>query len=222
MWTAFPPSDYYGGSVPPGDHQPTTSLPATSLAGRWEGRSPGGSHVHHATGRRPRRPAIPRQPRHEYAAALPRGLQAGRTIARRGVTHPLPRGVRCWPAQIHQVWGRRIAFGGSTTGSCTRTPLRLACRARAVWRYRPVPSLSGLLPALPGVSQVRLPPASPGCCDSPTAEPFHLRPVSWRLVAHALDLPAMTAQQLTGLDATAGDPRADRSRLSFGGKGGRA
>jgi hypothetical protein len=35
MWTAFPPSDYYGGSVPPGGHQPTTSLPAPSLAG-WE------------------------------------------------------------------------------------------------------------------------------------------------------------------------------------------
>ena len=35
----------------------------------------------------------------------------------------------------------------------------------------------------PGVSRIRLPSASPACCDKPAAEPFHLRPVmraSWR------------------------------------------
>jgi hypothetical protein len=96
MWTAFPPSGYYGGSVPPGDHQPTTSPPATGLAGWREGRSPGGSHVHHGTGRRPRRPAIPRQPRHEYAAALPRGLPVSRTTADPGVASSLnEQGVHC-------------------------------------------------------------------------------------------------------------------------------
>ena len=210
MWTAFPPSDYYEGSAPPGDHQPTTSLPAPSLAG-WEGGRPlGGSHVHHATGRRDRRPAIPRQPRHEYAAALPRGLHVGRTIANPGVA--LPSGSKACTADRPRSTRFRaggVAFGGSTTGSCTRTPLRLACRARAVWRYRLVPSSSGLLPALPGASQVRLPPASPGCCDSPAAESFHLRPVSWRLVAHPLDLPAVAPKPRRRLDLPPSDPRLD-------------
>jgi hypothetical protein len=47
VWTAFPPSDYYGDSAPPCDPQPTAGLPATGLAGRWGGRSQDGSHVHH-------------------------------------------------------------------------------------------------------------------------------------------------------------------------------
>src|SRR3954469_18759308 len=51
---------------------------------------------------------------------------------------------------------RRSTFGGSTTGSCTRTPVRLACQARAVWQDRPVLSLSGLLPPGPA-------PPEPGC-----------------------------------------------------------
>jgi hypothetical protein len=48
MWPAFPTSDYYEGSVPPQDHQSTTDLPATALAGRRGGQSQDGSHVHHA------------------------------------------------------------------------------------------------------------------------------------------------------------------------------
>jgi hypothetical protein len=36
-------------------------------------------------------------------------------------------------------------------------------------------------------------------------------PVGQQPGQRSLDLPAMTAQQLTGLDATAGDPRADPS-----------
>jgi hypothetical protein len=47
MQAAFPPSDYYEDSAPPGDPQPTAALPATGLAGRQEGRSQDGSHVHH-------------------------------------------------------------------------------------------------------------------------------------------------------------------------------
>jgi hypothetical protein len=47
MWTAFPSSDYYGGSAPPHGPRPTTSLPAAALAARPDGRPRGGSHVHH-------------------------------------------------------------------------------------------------------------------------------------------------------------------------------
>ncbi len=32
MWPTFPASDYYGSSVPPRRHQPTTCLPADQLA----------------------------------------------------------------------------------------------------------------------------------------------------------------------------------------------
>jgi hypothetical protein len=82
---------------------------------------------------------------------------------------------------------RQIRAGGQLEGRYTagfsRTPFRLACRTRAVWQYRPVPSLSGLLPTLNGASRTRLPPASPGCCDSPATEPSHPRTVSRRLVA---------------------------------------
>src|SRR5260370_10142138 len=63
-------------------------------------------------------------------------------------------------------------------------PSALPSRTRAVWQYRPVPTLSRLLPALPGDPRIRLPPASPGRCDDPAAEPFHLRTNTQRLVAH--------------------------------------
>lgn len=46
MWTALPPSDYYGAYAPPRRQQPTMSLPAAGLAGRKGGQHRGGSHVH--------------------------------------------------------------------------------------------------------------------------------------------------------------------------------
>src|SRR6266702_3890913 len=52
------------------------------------------------------------------------------------------------------------------------TPIHLASRARTVWQCQPAPSLSRLLPALPRISGVRLPPASPDCCDSPAEGPY--------------------------------------------------
>ena len=46
MWTAFPPSDYYGGSAPRHAHQVTVPLPAESLAATRGGQAWRGSHVH--------------------------------------------------------------------------------------------------------------------------------------------------------------------------------
>jgi hypothetical protein len=60
----------------------------------------------------------------------------------------------------------------SITAGSSRTPSRLACRTRTVWQYRSAPALSGLLTALPCVSTVELPSASPACCDRPAAGPF--------------------------------------------------
>jgi anti-anti-sigma factor len=39
--------------------------------------------------------------------------------------------------------------------------------------------------------EIVLPPASPGCCDSPAAEPSHLRTVPQRLVAHHVQMPQL-------------------------------
>ncbi|EID78720.1 hypothetical protein W59_17179, partial [Rhodococcus opacus RKJ300 = JCM 13270] len=49
--------------------------------------------------------------------------------------------------------------------------------------------MSGLLATLTGVSRIRLPPASLCRCDSTTAQVFHLRSVTQRLVAHEITLP---------------------------------
>ena len=57
-----------------------------------------------------------------------------------------------------------------TCPPCLPGPGRLAVPTR--------PVVVEAAPTLPGASRVRLPPASPGCCDNPAAEPFHLRPVT--------------------------------------------
>jgi hypothetical protein len=146
MWPAFPTSDYYGGSVPSHDQQPTAGLPATGLDSRRGGRSQDGSHVHH-------------QPVDGVGAQLfPGSLATGTPqtfpvaswpASSTGVRVALPRcwsGVRCCPAPIRQISSRLLSCGVPPLVPARRTPSRLACRARAVWQYRPVPSLSGLLP----------------------------------------------------------------------------
>ena len=76
--------------------------------GRFPRSSPFGQPV--------RRPALPRQHRHEYAAVLPRGLPTG--IERPASESPSNDGVRCIPAHICQV-----RAGGTLTGLQTLVPL---------------------------------------------------------------------------------------------------
>jgi hypothetical protein len=59
-------------------------------------------------------------------------------------------GVHCWPGPYPPGWSR-FCLRGFNHWFCTRTPSRLACRTRAVWQCRPVPSLSGLLPPSPAL-----------------------------------------------------------------------
>jgi hypothetical protein len=88
MWPAFPASDYYGPSVPSRRHQPATGLP-TCRPGRAAGRDQqDGSHVHSRIVRRDRRPAMPLQPRHGYAADLHHGLPTGETYRPRSSPPP--------------------------------------------------------------------------------------------------------------------------------------
>jgi hypothetical protein len=154
MWSAFPTSDYYGGSAPSSNRQPTVGLPATGLVDRRVGRSKDGSHVHHVpfdgVGAQlfpcnlatvtpqaftvASKPANPR-PTQELPRTVFRARIAARPISARFEPVFHLRGFHHWFLQI-------------------RTPIHHACRTRAVWQCRPVPSLSGLL--LPPLAPPRL------------------------------------------------------------------
>jgi hypothetical protein len=135
----------------------------------------------------------------EYAADLPHSLpgserrppqefpdpphtQGNRVRATSG---PDPPGSSRWNDK------RRNNAGSS------RTPLHHARRTRAIWQYWHVPSLSGLLTALPGTTRVRLPSASLPCCDKTVVQVFHLHSNQQRLMAHSPAVPSPMAQPFT-------------------------
>jgi hypothetical protein len=104
MWSAFPASDYYGPSAPPHSPRSTVDLARHQpWLGRLVGRLWDGSHVHQQFGWQDRRPAMPLQPRHEYAAGLPRGLPTGYAFRLRSHLPTQGEGVYCCPAQIRQI-----------------------------------------------------------------------------------------------------------------------
>src|SRR5215212_11934642 len=162
--------------------RPTPGPTADSEPARPRRAAPGWFPRSSPTDRRGRRPAFPLQPRHEYAADLPHGLRASHEIptpespARSGqaCTAPRPTSARLEPMPRLRGFNHWFALA---------TPSRLACRTRAVWQCRPVPSLSGLLPPVPCASRTGLPPASTTRCDGPPLDlSFHS--VIRRLVAH--------------------------------------
>ena len=159
MCPALPGSDYYEDSAPSWCHQPTAGLPATRRRG---GQHQDGSHVHH-------------QPIGEGGGQLCPGSIAMSTPqaflmaswsadADRRRSRPRtwacaadrPISTRLEPAERLRGFGHWFTFV---------PPSRLACRTRVVWQYRPVPSLSGLLPPRPaspgsGCPQLRRPAAT--------------------------------------------------------------
>jgi hypothetical protein len=160
MHVAFPRSDYYGASAPPGDHQPAMDLSLSRTGRPVKGRSSGGSHVHCATVRPARHPALPRQHHHAYAADIQRGLRSNYPNTAAESDPWLERD----PRTAHQPISTRFELAQRLRGFNHRftrvVPSGLASRTRIVWQYRHVPTLSGLLPALPGIPRIRLPPAS--------------------------------------------------------------
>jgi hypothetical protein len=159
-------------------------VPCGHQPGRPARRRPDdGSHVHH----QPVDGSVPSSSPATLATATPHSFTvtpaptfAKSTTGRSPISaatdalHYRPRSTRFEPDPD---------LRGSTAGFCTRTPLRLACRTRVVWQYRPVPSLSRLLPPNPA------PPGS-GCLQlQRPAATRHRRvvsphPVVWHLVAH--------------------------------------
>ena len=113
-WRVVTPATTTG---PPPRPAPTAgNEPAPLRAGcAKEGRYRDGSHVHHATDRRCRRPTLPQRHRHDYAVGIhrglpPRGISPGQEFPP-GTT---PFGTRRNPAHIRQV-----GAGGSIEGLYT-------------------------------------------------------------------------------------------------------
>ena len=127
---------------------PADGGPARRRAGRTAGRAASERFPRSLrAGRQGWCPAIPRQPRHGYAVGLPRGLlgRKGRDVRSRRAPCCCSAPRRALLTGPHPPGSSRLAaYGGSTTGSLVVTPSCLACRTRAVWQCRPVPSLSGL------------------------------------------------------------------------------
>ncbi len=176
LWTAFPSStagrdsgDYYGSSAPTRRRQQTLRL---ACPHRWARRHRMGSHVHCCSvgggGAQlfPCGPVVtitqplitnPGQP------GITTGTGSGRPAKDRASRAPHG------PAHIHRFPGWVSSLEGvrPLVHSCCTHPPRLPGPHDPMFPH--VPSLSGLLPPDPRSSGVRLPSASPGCCDSPAA-----------------------------------------------------
>ena len=77
MWTAFPPSDYYGPSAPLRRHRPATGVPSCVPSGMTGRDRRSGSHVHLGSVPQAWCPAMPQRLRHGYAAGIHHGLPFG-------------------------------------------------------------------------------------------------------------------------------------------------
>jgi hypothetical protein len=172
MRPAFPASDYYGSSAPPRPRQPTTRLPRSGpLAADRARGSRDGSHVHSRSVRRDRRPAMPLQHRRGYAADLHRSLPTGDITRSRSSRHDdnaVPVRAATQPVSV------RLELVALLRGVQPLVPhVRLS-----VSLAEPGPSDSadpprrcrGLLPALPGASRIRLPPATTRPLRRPSGE----------------------------------------------------
>jgi hypothetical protein len=160
MYAAFPRSDYYGGSAPPRTVRPTVGPARISAPDARPAAGPGRFPCSLVIACRSRRPAIPRRHRHDYAAVLHRGLARQRTRP----PHKSPAradGRRApHPAQIRQVRAGGNSLRGFTHRFLSYTSPSCSPGTRPSDGPGPAPALSGLLPALPGTSRIRLPSAS--------------------------------------------------------------
>jgi hypothetical protein len=128
--------------------------------------------------RRGRRPALPLQHRREYAADLPRGLP---TDCIRSAPESPPTRSRTACAAIRPTSTRLEPASRLRGFNHWFTSVAPSCLARRALGRPVVPTrlaFVGAAPTLTRASGIGLPPASSDCCDSPTAEPFHLRSIT--------------------------------------------
>ena len=164
MWSAFPTSDYYGAPPHPGliSRRRTCPPPPWLDGGEGDPEMVPTFTMHRSTGEVPSfapaaSPRVRRRPspwpphRHSEPAS------ESTTHRRWSCTADRPTSTRLEPAsRLRGLYPLvQTAF----------TPSRLACRTRVVWRCRPVPALSGLLPPSPaspgsGCPQLQRPAAT--------------------------------------------------------------
>jgi hypothetical protein len=171
MCAAFPRPDYYEGSAPSPGHQQTACLPAAGLAGRARGQPGDGSHVHH-------------EPVDEHGAQLFPGSPATSTPQAFPVTTG-PASIPAAPESINPFQGlpraasrpvstrfEPVSFLRGFHHWFTRvTPSHRAHRGPGRLAVPARPGFVRAAPTLPGTSRIRLPSASPACCDRPEAGP---------------------------------------------------
>jgi hypothetical protein len=115
MWTAFPSSDYYGGSAPCRAQRVSASLPAAVLAAQRGGQTR--QVAMFMVSRSARRcPALLRQPRPGTPQTFP-AASSPTSIARPEVASPFARETRTASRPIPPGSSQFHDYGGSTTGS---------------------------------------------------------------------------------------------------------
>jgi hypothetical protein len=186
MYVPLARPDYYRASAPPSGQQLATSLPTTRPAA-WQ---PG----------RPRAvPTFTRSSIGQAGTQLYPGSIATPTPQTFNVASPPPAahgfGVdpRHPPAVTHCTPGpyppdlSQALVTRLQPLIHSRYATDLASRTRTVWQYRHVPALSGLLPTLTSVPQIRLPPASTRPPRRPERKGLSPLSTIQRLVAHTAD-----------------------------------
>jgi hypothetical protein len=175
--------------MPSTDDEPSRRRPGWPL-GRGHQH---GSHVHHRFPRQGRRPAMPQRPSTSTPQTFPVttrpvSLHCARAPRRRTRSTSGFAAAQPTSARFELV----VSLEGLHNAGFSRTPFRLASQAQAVWQYRPVPSLSGLLPPSPASPGSGCPQLQPARCDSPAVKVSHPHSNPRRLVAHLIDKPALT------------------------------
>ena len=180
MRPALPAPEYYGGSAPPAAFGWRRAYPSlSSLAGKTERSGRGRFPRSLLSGRQVRHPALPLRHRHGYPAALHRGLPSQASKTRTGVppARPARQGTGCAPhPSPHPPGSSWFCMKRRNSTGSSRIPSRLAHRARPVRQYQADTTLFRAAPALPADPRIRLPSASPRCCDSRATEVSHPHP----------------------------------------------
>ena len=185
MRPAFPASEYYDGSAPSTPFGGRCAYPRRCT---WPVHQRGPRRARFPRSlrfdRRAWRPALPLRPRHSYAVDLHRDLPGQTCETLPGVprpttsdgnaplTSPHPPDLS-WPRLEEALQHRFLTY---TVPSRSPSPTHPAVLSRL--------DFVAAAPTLPGISRIRLPPASPTRHDGPAAESSHLRSKQQRLVAH--------------------------------------
>ena len=197
--------DYYGASAPPSGQQLATSLPTTRPAA-WQ------------LGRPRVVPTFTRSSIGQAGAQLYPGSIATPTPQGFNVASPPPaaHGFGVDPRQLPAVTHCTPGPYPPDLSQALVTRLQplihfryatgLASRTRTVWQYRHVPALSGLLPTLTSVPQIRLPPASIRPLRRPKRKGLSPLSTIQRLVAHTAHKSATSS---TGNDSEMLSPDSD-------------